>query len=282
MCAGILLAVSVALPIDSASAQGAKRTSTGTGGASRNIILRAVVRPFCKLSKVHHGIRLRGKTDGGASIDSTIGSEGGFTVICNKPYAMNLERHPVFGPPSNKPKRRRAETTDPFDFDPGRLPVYGTPNLLIERRRVATSNPNEAFALARGEPDVDGEGGDEVIAERDYEVVLSVELVDQPMQSTCVMAASASPFVCHAFDGPESAKLPLPRLDARMMVTGSTDRTPRWRRQRETSFQGFCDRSATRRRGGRHRRREKLLARDSVVRRRRIGDALTVSVTARY
>ena len=189
------MAASTALPIDSALAQGVKRTSTATGGASRNIILRAVVRPFCKLSKVHHGIRLRGKTDGGASIDSTIGSEGGFTVICNKPYAMNLERHPVFGPPSNKPKRRRAETTDPFDFDPGRLPVYGTPDLLIERRRVATSNPNEAFALARGEPDVDGEDADEEIAERDYEVVLSVEF-DRPADAVNVRDGGQRISVC--------------------------------------------------------------------------------------
>jgi hypothetical protein len=277
------MAASTALPIDSALAQGVKRTSTATGGASRNIILRAVVRPFCKLSKVHHGIRLRGKTDGGASIDSTIGSEGGFTVICNKPYAMNLERHPVFGPPSDRPKRRRAEATDPFDFDPDRLPVYGTPDLLIERRRVATSNPNEAFALARGGSDVDEENADETIVERDYEVVLSVESIDQPMQATCVMAASASPFVCHAFDGPESAKLPLPRLDARLMVTGSTERSPDVAsaagniipqilllQQHRDAAADDTDTA------------ERLLARDSVVRRRRIGDALTVSVTARY
>jgi hypothetical protein len=191
---------------------------------------------------------------------------------------MHLERHPVFGPPSHKPKRRRAEAADPFDFDPGRLPVYGTPDLLIERRRVATSNPNEAFALARGEPDADEE-----IAERDYEVVLRVESIDRPMQSTCVMAASNSPFACHAFDGPESAKLPLPRLEARLMVTGSTERTPDvasaagdvipqivlLQQQRDAAAE-VADNA------------ERFLARDSLVRRRRIGDTLTVSVTAKY
>ena len=198
---------------------------------------------------------------------------------------MNLERHPVFGPPSHKPKRRRAEAADPFDFDfdPGRLPVYGTPDLLIERRRVATSNSTEAFALARGEPGVNEENADEEIAERDYEVVLSVESIDQPLQSTCVMSASASPFVCHAFDGPDSAKLPLPRLDARLMVTGSTERTPD-----VASAAGNVIPQILSLQQNRHAAAEdtdsaeRLLARDSLVRRRQIGDALTISVTARY
>ncbi len=272
------MAVSTALPIDSALAQGVKRPSAGTGGASQRIILRAVVRPFCKLSKVHPGIRLRGETDDGHPFDSTIGSEGGFTLICNKPYSMHLERHPVFGPPSTKPRQHRAEAADPFDFDPGRLPVYGARDLLLERRQVATSNADEAFALARGEPDAD-----EDVGERDYEVVLAVGSVEQPMQSTCVMAAGNSPFVCHAFDGPESAKLPLPRLEARMTVTGSTERMPEVASAAGDIFPGILQSQRARNAAAEDTDNvERFLARDSLVRRRRIGDALTVSVTARY
>jgi hypothetical protein len=272
------MAASIVLPGDSVSAQGAKRPSARSGGVSQSIILRAVVRPFCKLSKVHNGIRLRGESDDGRGFDSTIGGAGGFTLICNKPYSMHLERHPVFGPPSSKPKRRRAEAADPFDLDPGRLPVYGARDLFLERRRVATSNAGDAFALAGGVPDTA-----EDIAERDYEVVLAVDSVDQPMQSTCVMAASTSPFVCHAFDGPESAKLPLPRLEARMMVTGSTERTP----EVASSDGNVLPRILQSQRARddvveEADKAERFLARDSLLWRRKIGDALTVSVTAKY
>ncbi len=164
---------------------------------------------------------------------------------------MNLERHPVFGPPSNKPKRRRAEATDPFDFDPGRLPVYGTPDLLIERRRVATSNPNEAFALARSEPDADGEDGDEEIAERDYEVVLSVEF-DRPADAVNVRDGGRRISVClprlrRAREREAAAAPARCALDGDG-VDGADARA--WRRPRETSSRRFyfCSNIATPRR----------------------------------
>lgn len=275
MCAGVLMAVSTALPIDSGLAQGVRRPS---GGVSRNIILRAVVRPFCKLSKVHHGIRLRGTTDHGLAIDSTIGSEGGFTVICNKPYAMNLERAPVWGSPSFRPRLRRAAADDPFGLERDSSPVFSAPDLLLERRQVAAADASDAFALARVTPEPEA-------AERDFEVVVSVDLNDGPLQSSCVMGSAAeSNFVCHAFPGADGARLPLPRMDARLVVTGSETRTPALASaQSDISPQTLLALPG----GGRRvlaaaDGSDSLAALDSVVRQRRNGDRLTISVTAKY
>jgi hypothetical protein len=271
------MTVSTALPIDSAWAQGVKRPSAGAG-ASRSIILRAVVLPFCKLSKVHHGMRLRGASDDGAAIDSTVGGEGGFTVICNKPYAMNLERAPVWGAPAFPPKRRRAAAADPFGLGREAPPVFGPPDLLLVRRQVAAADASGAFALARVTPETEA-------AERDFEVVLSVDLNDGPLQSSCVMgSAESSNFVCHAFPGAEGARLPLPRMDARLAVTGSEAPTTALASatadippQTLIAFPGGGGRILVTADGN-----DSLTALDSVVRQQRTGDRLTISVTAKY
>jgi hypothetical protein len=237
-----------------------------------------VVLPFCKLSKVHRDIRLRGATDDGATIDSTVGSEGGFTIICNKPYAMNLERAPMWGAPSFRSKQRRAAATDPFGLERDLAPVFGAPDLLVARRQVAAADASDAFAVARVTPEPE-------TAERDFEVALSVDLNDGPLQSSCVMASTEdSNFVCHAFSGADGARLPLPRMDARFVVTGSEARTPELASaagdipaQLLLARRGRTEEWAET--GGGSGEEEAL---DSVVRQRRTGDRLTISVTAKY
>lgn len=48
---------------------------------------------------------------------------------------------------------------------------------------------------------------------------------DSAIESNCVMASAAeTPFVCHAFAGPDDAWLPPPRATASLIVTGTLNR----------------------------------------------------------
>lgn len=273
---------SAAISTSEAWAKSPKRP--GASGVSRSIHLRAFVRPFCKLSKMHRGLRLSGRSDTGANIDSTVAGDGGFTVICNKPYAMNLERVAVWGTPRFAPRLRRAAADDPFGLRLGRAPVFGAPDLFLQERQVASANVSDAFALARVTPEPQS-------AARDFEVVLSVDLNDGPLQSSCVMgSAEASHFVCHAFPGADGARLPLPRMDARMSVTGAEVGTPAFASEASdippqtmlplpaaAAFPG-AERRVLAAAGG----SDTIAVLDSVVRQQRTGDRLTISVTAKY
>jgi hypothetical protein len=238
---------------------------------------------------MHHGLRLSGRSDAGKTIDSTIAGDGGFTVVCNKPYAMSLERAAVWGAPRFGPRPRRAAADDPFGLRRERPPVFGAADLFLEEREVATADVRDAFSLARVTPEPRA-------AAHELEVVLSVDLNDGPLRSSCVMGSSeVSHFVCHAFPGADGARLPLPRMDARMSVVGAEAGTPDLASaQPDTPAQSLLPLPAAatypgvefpgvgRRVLAAAGAGDTISALDSVVRQQRTGDRLTISVTARY
>jgi len=127
------------------------------------------------------------------------------------------------------------------------------------------------------------------------------------MESSCVMAAAGdTPFVCHAFAGPDDARLPPPRATASLIVTGTLSREGQLAapvtmpsapvdaaldeaQRRAVAVNDIQETAAVRPARDRAldvaRDRALGVARDRVIGQatgRRIGDRLTVSLTARY
>lgn len=168
--------------------------ASATAGASHDIVLRMSVPASCRMTATSPEIRLTGRTDDGSPVDTTLSGQGGFVVDCNTPYAMSLARSPLYAAPS-----------------PG-TGANGRPGA-----------PAASFA-AQGHAATQlshGDGRAEALAGH-MEVVIRVEGRGGVMESQCVMGAvDGSPYVCHAFAGPDDARLPPPRAAASLVVTGA-------------------------------------------------------------
>lgn len=209
---GIVIAGATQLGVITAAAENAARSVTS--GASHEIVMRMSVPVSCRMTTSASQIRLTGKADDGGAIDTTLSGQGGLVVDCNTPYAMTLARTPLFAAPARKfveePSRQLARQLR--DVEPAasgndvQVAHMGLPGpVAAQLQRLA-----EVTTPQLGE---------------EMTVVVRVDGRSAPMESSCVLAQGASaPFVCHAFAGPEDLRLPPPRASASLIVTGAVER----------------------------------------------------------
>ncbi len=169
----------------SAAAHGQSSSGASTT-AGHDIVMRATVQPSCRITNTAPQIRLTGTTDAGQAVDATVSGSGGFILDCNTPYAINLARTGIYAvqPPT--------------------------------RTTVAASTRGTNSAVAKAAAPVMLEES------RDIDVVMRVAGREGPIEARCIMAAAAeTPYVCDAIAGPLDARLPMPRTAASMIVTGA-------------------------------------------------------------
>lgn len=267
---GIVIAGATQLGVITAAAENAARSVTS--GASHEIVMRMSVPVTCRMTTSAAQIRLSGKTDDGADIDATLSGHGGLVVDCNTPYAMSLARTPVYAAPSRSfdPKWGRRDASN--------MRATKSPTEVAHAGPAATV----VAQLAQLAEDKTPQLADEMT------VVVRVDSRGEPMESSCVLAqATGAPFVCHAFAGPEDVRLPPPRASASLIVTGAVERpeaaagsnefesSPVLQPAVSEGERVVMSASDTSERGMVRLARERVQG-------KKIGDRLTVSLSARY
>lgn len=271
----VMLAGSIILGAEGIAAQGVPQTPASTSaGASHDIVMRLSVPASCRMTAHAAQIRLSGATADGTPVDTTLSGQGGFVVDCNTPYSMSLARSTVYAAEAPAARRQFRASVDREQVPVARAAANGAAS------GFSTSGANEAAFDLVGDMDVmvrvDGRGG--------------------VMEQNCVMAqTTGTPFVCHAFAGPDDARLPPPRATASLIVTGTLDRAgsasapvTMFHEAAGAAF-GLVQPSP----GGVNAMAESDVAEAAALRLvrdqaigggsgRRIGDLLTVSLTARY
>lgn len=231
---------------------------TATPSASHDVVMRMSVPASCRMSAVASQIRLTGASDDGVVIDTTLSGQGGLTVDCNTPYAMTLARTPVY---EALPRRTLAQA----------------PAARIAR--ATTQAPAPIGSLAHViEDDATPRLGDEM------NVLVRVDGRGGALESTCVLAkAGNDPFICHAFSGPDDGRVPPPRAAASLLVTGAIERPGQQPAFYEDEVPATdAPTEAQRAVMVADDAREKASVRRARAPGRRIGDRLTVSLTAKY
>lgn len=272
----MMIAGAIAMGASGAVAQDA--APSVVSGAGHDIVMRMSVPTTCRMTSSASHIRLTGTADDGSRIDATLSGQAGLLVDCNTPYAMTLARSPVYASPFRHLAPRRPGHTDGAALA---HKAIATATRLVASQESDRAARDAAFVddsiergvVARAENDgaADGLAGH-------MEVLVRVDGRGGAMESNCVLAPGvASPFVCHAFAGPDDARLPPPRASASLIVTGAVAA----REEDHRTYDGAAMLVGGMLAGARVEHAAIRAAREQALE-RRIGDRLTVTLSARY